>query len=386
MTGAPLFIGSEIYRHSTYGARHPLAIPRVSTCIDLSRALGWLPDSVYVDSPRATEEELGRFHDSQYIGALRRAGESGTASQADKERYNFGRNGNPIFPEMFIRPATACGASLFAADRLLAGEREVSVIFNPAGGTHHGRTDRASGFCYFNDPVLALLRLLDRGLERVLYLDFDAHHADGVQDALAGDQRVRMLSVHEDGRWPMDGSYRGREEDNGGGNAINVPVPPGFNDSELDFILDVVVQPLIQEFAPQVVVLQCGADALEDDPLSKLSLSNRALWRAVGAVRAAVPRLLLLGEGGYNPWAVGRCWTGLWAVLNDLPVPDRLPEAAESLLRDISWRHRFGHNPPEHWFTTLADPPRYGTVRPELRKTVARVFDGFRRNGVAECA
>jgi len=382
----PLFIGSEIYRHSSYGARHPLAIPRVSICIDLCRSLGWLPDNVYIDSPQATEEQLARFHDRDYIAALQIAGQNGTAPYEIKERYNFGRNGNPIFPEMFTRPATVCGASLYAADRLAESASGLTFVFNPAGGTHHGRPGRASGFCYFNDPVLAVLRLLDRGLERVLYLDFDAHHADGVQDALSGEERVRLVSVHEDGRWPMDGSERGGVLDRGGGNAINIPVPSGFNDSELDLIVDVVVLPLIDEFAPQVVVLQCGADALEDDPLSRLSLSNGALWRTVSAVKAACAKLLLLGGGGYNPWAVGRCWAGLWAVLNDLPFPERLPEEAESLLREITWRHRFGHNPPEHWFMTLADPPRYDSVRPEVRDVLAKVFEGVQISGAAKCA
>jgi len=383
---APLFIGSEVYRRSSYGTRHPLAIPRVSTCIDLCRALDWLPDDLYVDSPRATEEQLARFHDRDYIAALQEAGRKGTASQEIKERYNFGRNGNPIFPEMFTRPATACGASLFAAEQLADAASNLSVVFNPAGGTHHGRPGHAAGFCYFNDPVLALLEFLDRGIERLVYLDFDAHYADGVQDALAGDNRVRLVSVHEDGRWPMNGSSPGSVEDDGGGHAINIPVPAGFNDSEMDFIVDVIVLPLIEEFAPQAVVLQCGADALADDPLSRLSLSNGALWRAVGAIKAVSSKLLVLGGGGYNPWAVGRCWTGLWAVLNDLPVPERLTKGAESLLREMTWRHRFGHNPPEHWFTTLADPPRYEAVRPEVRAVLARVFEGFRGRGTEKCA
>ena len=358
----PRFIGSEIYRGSSYGARHPLAIPRVSTCIDLARALGWLPDEAYIDSPIASPDELARFHDRSYIEALIQAEARQSAPDEIKRRYNIGRNGNPIFPEIFRRPATACGGSLLGAERLLKGE----VIYSPAGGTHHGRPDHASGFCYFNDPALAILRLLDGGLARVLYLDLDAHHGDGVQDAFAADDRVLTISVHEADRWPMRAdSPKGRLEDRSG--ALNLPVPPGFHDAELAYLMEQVIWPLADTFAPDAVVLQCGADALADDPQSKLLLSNRALWRAVRQVRDFAPRLLVLGGGGYNPWSVARCWTGVWAQLNDFEVPDRLPQEAEALLRGLTWRHSRGRVPPAHWFARLDDEPRREAIRPEIR-------------------
>jgi acetoin utilization protein AcuC len=371
------FIGSEIYRRSSYGSGHPLAIPRVSTVIDLSRALGWLPDTQYLDSPVATPEELARFHDPAYIAAIAAAESSRTVAAEDRRRYNFGCNGNPVFPEIFRRPATACGGSLLGAALILDG----GTVYNPAGGTHHGRPDRASGFCYFNDPVLAILRLLDGGLRRVLYLDVDAHHGDGVQAAFACDSRVLTVSVHEAGRWPM---VPGRPEgegtaaDRAGGWARNLPVPPGFHDDELAFLLDQAILPLAEAFAPEAVVLQAGADALADDPQSKLALSNRAIWRVVDAARSLAPRFLVLGGGGYNPWSVARCWTGVWGLLSgDLrpeSPPERLPAPAEAVLRALNWRHRNGRTPPEHWFATLADPPRRGPVRPAVRRAAAQAL------------
>ena len=374
----PRFIGSEIYRHSSYGLRHPLAIPRVSTCIDLCRALGWLPDEAYLDSPQATAAELARFHDPSYIEALMAAERSQRVSAADRRRFNIGCNGNPVFGEIFRRPATACGGSILAA-RLL---RHGGVVYNPAGGTHHGRSDRASGFCYLNDPALAILELLDAGLERVFYLDVDAHHGDGVQVAFAEDQRVLTVSVHEAGRWPMSArdeaggaAPMGSVADRAGGVARNLPVPAGFNDSEMAFLLEAAILPLAQDFGPQAIVLQCGADALEEDPLSKLSLSNRALWRVADAVKGLAPRLLVLGGGGYNPWSVARCWAGVWATLNGFDWPGRLPPEAEAVLRALTWRHSRGRNPPEPWFTTLADPPRDGPVRDEVR-TLAQAVTG----------
>ncbi|MEQ8357637.1 MAG: acetoin utilization protein AcuC [Kiloniellaceae bacterium] len=368
---APRFIGSDIYRRSTYGSRHPLAIPRVSTCIDLCRALGWLPDSAYIDSPMATPEQLSRFHAPDYIDAVQRAEAAQALAPQEQNRFNLGRNGNPIYGEVFRRPATACGASILAG-RMLA--EAPGIIHSPAGGTHHGRPDQASGFCYFNDPALGILAMLDGGLTRVFYLDVDAHHGDGVQAAFHDDPRVFTLSIHEDRRWPMDGGRIGSVGDRAGGAARNLPVPEGFNDTELDFLMTAAVLPLIEGFAPQALVLQCGVDGLAEDPLSKLVLSNGALWRVVARVRDLAPRLLVLGGGGYNPWSVGRAWAGVWATLNGFDIPARLPGAAEAVLRTLEWRHSRGRNPPEAWFTTLADAPRGGPLRPEVRALARQVL------------
>ena len=273
---------------------------------------------------------------------------------------------------MFSRPATACGGSLLGARLIARG----GTVYNPAGGTHHGRPARANGFCYFNDPALAILALLDGGLARVLYLDVDAHHGDGVQDAFAEDARVLTVSLHEAGRWPLLSDHdAGTIRDRGGGVARNLPVPAGFNDSELNYLLEHAILPLAQAFAPEAVVLQGGADGLADDPMSRLELSNRALWRVVAAVKDLAPRLLMLGGGGYNPWTVARCWTGVWATLNGLEVPARLPEQGEAILRALSWRHRLGRRPPEAWFTTLADAPRTGPVRAEVRTLAAATVE-----------
>jgi acetoin utilization protein AcuC len=368
----PLFIGSDIFRVSQHASGHPLAIPRVSLCIDLCRAMGWLDDTVYRESPMATPEQLARYHAPEYIEAVQRCEMEQAASAEVGRRFNLGVNGNPVYREMFRRPATACGASILAA-RLL---REPGIVYNPAGGTHHGLPDRASGFCMFNDPVLAILGMLDGGLERVFYLDVDAHFGDGVQHAFHYDPRVFTLSIHEAGRWPMirgDGltTVPGGVDDRAGCAACNLPVPRDLNDTEMEFLTEAVVLPLIQEFAPEALVVQCGADALAEDPMTKLALSNRALWRVIEVVRGLAPRLLVLGGGGYNPWAVGRCWAGVWATLNRLPIPDRVPAAAEAVLRGVRWNHRRGRTPPEPWFTTLADAPRPRPLRPEVRALAA---------------
>jgi acetoin utilization protein AcuC len=360
----PYLIGSEIYRTSSYGGRHPLAIPRVSAALDLIRAMGWLDESCYVDSPIATPEQLARFHTPDYIQAVQSAETLQRVPEAARERYNIGRNGNPIFPEIFRRPATACGGTLKAAELLRGG----GIVYSPAGGTHHGRPDRASGFCYFNDPVLGTMALLDQGLTRVFYLDIDAHHGDGVQDAFADDDRVFTLSIHEQDRWPRSG----RLEDRAGGLARNLPVPAGFNDAEMQFLLEDAVLPLLRDFAPEAIVLQAGADGLADDPMSGLMLSNGALWRVVGVLRGLAPRLLVLGGGGYNPWAVARCWAGVWATLNGIDAAMPLTPQGEAVLRSLHWRHRSGREPSPHWFTAIADPPNEGPIRDEIRAIAQR--------------
>jgi acetoin utilization protein AcuC len=241
------------------------------------------------------------------------------------------------------------------------------IVHCPGGGTHHGRPDRASGFCYLNDPVLGILTWLDQGLDNILYLDIDAHHGDGVQDAFHHDDRVLTLSIHEAGRWP----FTGAADDRAGGTAWNFPVPPGFNDTELRWLLHEVVLPIIRARRPQAIMLQAGADALEEDPLAKLSLSNNSYWQVVAEIMPLAPRLVVLGGGGYNPYATGRCWAGIWAVLNGEPIPDRVPPAVENILRGLVYNRAAGRNPPEHWLTTLRDAPREGAVREEVKRLAA---------------
>lgn len=363
----PVLIASEIYRHSVYGRRHPLSIQRVTPPVDIARALSWLDDTRYIESPRASSDQLARFHDPGYIAAIMQAERTRHVSDEVKARYNIGRNGNPVFAEIFRRPATASGASILAGTALASVER--GVIHSLAGGTHHGRRDQAWGFCFFNDPVLAILAMLDNGLERVAYIDLDAHHGDGVQDAFHDDDRVLTISIHEADRWPRTGPT----EDRAGGMARNLAVPAGLNDSELDVLIDDAVTPLVNRFFPDALVIQTGADGLADDPQAKLELSNRALWAAVAALVPLAPRVLVVGGGGYNPWSVARAWAGIWAVLNGIDPDVTLDGEAEAVLRNLVWNHSRGRNPPEHWFTRLADEPNSGPVRDDIHRIVEAV-------------
>ncbi len=363
---AARFVGAEIYRRSGYGGSHPLRVPRVSTVIDLARVLGWFGPGEYLTAPCARPVALALFHDPAYLAAL-------TAAEADQQvspevtrRHGLGTLANPVFRGMFRRPATSAGGAMLAAGLVEEG----GVIHVPGGGTHHGLRDRANGFCYLNDPVLCLMVLRRRGLSPLAYVDLDAHHPDGVEAALGQDPELLMISVHEEARWP----FTGRLEDRGAGSVYNLPVPRGLNDSGMRAILHGLILPRLAAHAPRAVVVQCGADAVEEDPLSRLSLSNNALWEAVAAIRRLAPRMIVLGGGGYNPWTVARAWTGLWGLLSGRALPDRLPEAAQAILRALPPGVGASRGPPpERLVATLADPPREGPVGAELCDRLARL-------------
>lgn len=359
MTGAAaaLFIGSKVYRGSSYGAGHPLRIPRVPVVMDLSAALGWL-EGKFRTSPRAKPAALTGFHTAEYIAALQRAEETGVVDAATRARHQIGTLSNPVFPQIFSRPATGAGGVLLAAE-LLA--QRAGRVYVPGGGTHHGMPDRANGFCYLNDPVLAIKALRRAGL-RVAYVDIDAHHSDGVEPAFAGMRDVLMISVHEEDRWP----FTGRLDDDAGGSAFNLPVPRGFNDTEMRAVVERLIVPRVAAFAPDAIVFQAGADSLAEDPLSRLCLSNRAYVECLRALLPVSERFLLLGGGGYNPWSVGRCWTALWGAMAGYDLPERLPEAASQVLRALSWGGGGRALPEEEMMVTLLDPPREGPLRADL--------------------
>lgn len=362
----PVYVGSPVYRRAAFGANHPLAIPRVVTVMDLCETLGWLNDENFRESPPATIDQLARFHSRDYIGALRAAEAAGRVEPEIRMRYNLGTRENPVFSGLFERAATSVGGSILAAKLAMAH----GTAYHPSGGTHHGRPDRASGFCYFNDPVFAVLSFLDEGVGRVFYADLDAHHGDGVQDAFVGDARVFTASIHEADRWPNTGGA----EDRGGGQARNFPVPRGCNDSELDFLLETALLPLGRDFRPDAVVVTCGADGLAGDPLSAMELSNVGLWRAVEALSELAPATVVLGGGGYNPWTVARCWTGLWGRLNGWTTDAALPEPARALLETLDSDLVDEEDRLEQWFETLEDPPHEGPVRDEVRAVAAQAL------------
>ena len=355
----PLYIGGDVYRRAAFGNNHPLNIVRHSAVLDVVRMMGWLREEDYVKTGPAPLSRLLEFHDPDYIEALQYAESEGRVSPEIRRRYHIGTLENPLFEGLFERAATTVAGSIRAAEIASEGR----VAFHPSGGTHHGRPDRASGFCYFNDPVFAVRTLLDNGQGRVLYVDLDAHHGDGVEAAFAGEPRVMTISVHEADRWPYTGAAGHRRQ----GNARNLPVPRGFNDSELSYLLDYAILPLGDHFAPDAVVLCCGADCLAGDPLSGMTLSNVALWDAVERLLKPGQPAVVLGGGGYNPWTVTRYWAGLWARLNGYDIPPKLPADVTEYLHGMECDLVDEEDLDGKWLTTMADSPYPGNVRETIK-------------------
>lgn len=363
----PVFVWNPIFARPTHRAPHPLAIPRASTAFALAGALGWLPPERIRLSAPATVAEVARFHDRDYLACLARAERDGRVTAAEASRFGLGVEGNGIYPDVYRRPMTAVGGTLLACRLALTG----GVAHHPGGGTHHALRDRASGFCYLNDAVLGLLWWLDAGLRRVAYVDLDAHHGDGVEAAFAGDRRVLTISIHERDRWPRTGAVH----DRAGGSARNLPVPPDLNDSEFAVLVRDAVLPLLRAHRPDALMVQCGADALAEDPQSRLALSNNALFDACLALRALGVPFVALGGGGYNPYAVARAWAGIWGVLSGQPLPDRLPTAARAVLDAIDWHLARRRPPTPVLLERLRDEPRDGPVRAEIA-SLARITTG----------
>lgn len=354
----PFFVGSDIYRQPAFGFNHPLNIVRHSAVVDLITMLGWLNDDDFHASEAATVNQLLRFHDRAYLKALQYANSTGSVDPGVRERYRIGTFENPLFPGLFERASMTVGGSILAAELAAEGH----VVFHPSGGTHHGRPDRAAGFCYLNDPVFAIMTLLDKGRQRVMYLDLDAHHGDGVEDAFYEEPRVTTVSIHEQNRWPFSGT---RSHPHAG--AFNFSVPLQFNDSEFDYLLHNAVLPLADAIDLDALVICCGADCLAGDPLSYMQLSNVTLWNAVIELVSLDKTTIILGGGGYNPWTVTRYWAGLWGRIAGHEIPDSLPSEACAFMRRMECDLIDVEDIEEQWLTTIADTPYPGKIRDEIK-------------------
>lgn len=365
------------YRRHSYGDNHPLGIPRVSLTLDLIQAYGALGDAEYLGSRRALPRELEWFHTREYVSAMQRCEALGKVYDKYRKRHNIGNLENPYFRDFFATPATATGGSIQGAEAVLDGY----VAFSPAGGMHHAMPDQAQGFCFFNDPVLAIMRLRQEGL-RVLYLDIDAHHGDGVEYAFRDDGEVLTFSLHMDTAYAYPFKGGGMEDTGPLGNALNVPLPQATHDDEYRRIFGRLWPEVMAAFRPEVIVLQSGTDMLRPDPLGKFRISTQLFLEVVARVVAdspthadGTPRLLAVGGGGYHPLVLARCWTGLWALLSGRDLPVDIPPAGQALLRAVDWDLDEDEDYFEGLFSGRLDTPCEGEVRPEFDALAARILD-----------
>jgi acetoin utilization protein AcuC len=309
--------------------------------------------SVHRPEP-APESAIARYHHADYIEMLKACNEGMHPRAA--AMFGLGPGDNPVFRGVWDCARLVAGGSLLAADLIARGD--VDRVFHFAGGLHHAVDQRASGFCYVNDAVLAIMRLRERGL-RVAYVDIDAHHGDGVQAAFYRDPNVLTISTHERGErlFPGTGFVREAGEGAGIGYSVNLPLE-AYTDSDIYLpAFEEVVPPLLDAFKPDVVVAQLGVDAHRTDPLTHLALDIQGFAKAVRRIADLSPQLLALGGGGYDLQNVARGWTAAWAVMNDVVLPNELPQAYADDARAAGFRA-----------TTLSDPP--AVIPDETREAV----------------
>jgi acetoin utilization protein AcuC len=318
---------------------HPLDPVRVELTMALARGLGVLDRAgVTMVAPEpADDAALTRVHEPAYLEIVRIAPELGYAGAGELIRWGLGTGDNPIFDRMHEASALVTGATLRAAEAVWSGEAERAV--NVAGGLHHAMPARASGFCVYNDPAVAIARLLDLGAERIAYVDVDVHHGDGVQEIFWDDPRVITISLHETPLTLFPGT--GFPHEIGGpdaeGYAVNVALPPGTNDAGWLRAFHAVVPPVLRAFRPQLLFTQCGADAHRLDPLADLRLTVDGQRASYVALRALADELcdgrwVATGGGGYAlVEAVPRAWTHLMAVATGAPL-------APNTITPIAWR------------------------------------------------
>ena len=218
------------------------------------------------------------------------------------------------------------------------------------------------------------MTLMRHGCERVLYVDFDAHHGDGVEDAFYEEPRVTTVSIHDRNRWPFSGTHSHAHA-----GAYNFPVPHGLNDTEFHYIVQNAVLPIARAIELDALVVCCGADCLAGDPLSYMELSNTALWDTVDELIDFGVPTIVLGGGGYNPWTVTRYWAGMWGRISGRDLPERLPPEVTEYMRGMECDLIDEEDVQESWLTTMADTPYPGPVRDEIELMVANVEDQFQR-------
>lgn len=354
-------------RSTTYdfGPGHPLTPRRFGPGIDLLATLGATPGLAPEPAP---DDELLWCHSARYIETVRRI----SADPMGPPAAGIGPGDDPPFRGMHDAGAAVAGGSMRALEAILRGD--VEHAFHPGGGLHHAMPDRASGFCIYNDPALAIARARAAGL-RVLYLDFDVHHGDGVQAIHLADPGVMTISIHESGRYlfPGTGALSEIGEGTAAGTAINVPLDPGTGEGGWLAAIRQLVPELAAAFGPDLVVSQHGADSHAWDPLAHLRVTTTAMGAAARltdaiAHRWAGGRWLSTGGGGYDIYrVVPRSWSLVWLAGAHGEAPARIDEA---------WRERWaadgersGQAPPP---TTFEDVPGAGEPRSDADETLDR--------------
>ena len=317
----------DIAKAYDFGPQHPLRPERVLLTYDHVRDLGLIDrDNVFEVSSRAAgDDEILAVHDRDFVAAVQGI-DSGALPERAGFEFGLGTPDDPIFANMHRASSAVCGASICAAEAVVSGRADHA--FNPAGGLHHARRREASGFCIYNDPAVAIAKILELEPEwRVVYVDVDVHHGDGVQWIFYDEPRVTTVSLHQSGRYLYPGTGFENEigRDRAAGTSVNVPLMPGTGTEDYLWALESVLVPVAESFKPQVLVTQLGADTHHGDPLANLGLTMRAYPRMARLLHSVVHdhcenRWVATGGGGYQAeTVVPKVWTIHFAEMCGAP-------------------------------------------------------------------
>lgn len=348
-----VFIFSENQLGYKFSDTHPFNQKRLTLTVDLLKEMNALSLSDIVAPRTATEEELSLIHDTQYIDIVKKASLE-TGDTSIYESYGIGTEDTPIFPHMHEASASLVGGTLTAVDYVMEGK--ASHALNLGGGLHHGFKGRASGFCIYNDSSVAIKYMQEKYNARVLYIDTDAHHGDGVQWSFYDDPNVCTISIHETGRYlfPGTGNITERGSGEGYGTSFNFPIDAFTEDDSFLEVYRTALSEIIESFKPDVILSQNGADAHYFDPLTHLYGSMK-IYREIPKLAHELAhkycdgKWIAVGGGGYDIWrVVPRAWSLLWMEMNDFKTPEReLPKA---------WLERWSKESPIPLIPTWMDP------------------------------
>jgi acetoin utilization protein AcuC len=355
-----VFIYSKDQLNYSFSDTHPFNQKRIDLTLDLLIKIGAINDTDIITPRIATDDELLLAHDAEFIEVVKQASR-GNVTGSIAEIYGIGTEDTPIFPNMHEASALLVGATLTAVDEVMEGLSKYAL--NLGGGLHHGFRGRASGFCVYNDSSVAIKYLQEKYHARVLYIDTDAHHGDGVQWSFYDDPSVCTLSIHETGRYlfPGTGAITERGNGQGFGTSFNFPIDAFTEDESFLEVYRTALTEVIDFFKPDVILTQNGADAHYFDPLTHL-YGTMNIYKEIPRLAREMAeqycegRWIAVGGGGYDIWrVVPRAWAHIWLTMKNIPSPTGpLPE---------EWINEWQQEAPIPLIPTWEDPiPLYEPI------------------------
>lgn len=383
MSSDAVFIYSKDLLKYRFHDEHPFNQLRLIMTVDLLKQTGALKDEHIVPARIATDEELLLVHDKEYIEAVKLA-EAGELSDVAAENFGLGTEDTPIFPNMHEASAFLVGGTLTAVDQVMSGKTKQAL--NLGGGLHHGFRGKASGFCIYNDSSVAIKYLIERYNVRVLYIDTDAHHGDGVQWTFYDNPEVCTFSIHETGRYlfPGTGNVNERGVGDGYGYSFNIPLDAFTEDESWIKSYRTALLEIAEFFKPDIILTQNGVDAHYLDPLTHLSTTMKTFREIPRLAREIANkycdgRWIAVGGGGYDIWrVVPRAWSFIWFEMTekynfDGPLPQHWLD---------KWQKEAPVELPKYWddIRNLYEPiPRKSEIAEKNDLTVKSALSFIRR-------